>query len=102
MLSVLIPTDNSERLLVPPLASLVPGALAGVVREVIVADADSSDATAQIADAAGCRVMVSREPAGRRLNACADSARAPWLLFVQPGVALASPWVEETRRFIEE
>ena len=45
MLSVVIATENAEQRLVPTLAALVPGAMAGVVREVIVADAGSSDAT---------------------------------------------------------
>src|SRR6266851_5781020 len=38
MLSVIIPTKNSERALVPTLAVLVPGALTGTVRQVIIAD----------------------------------------------------------------
>ncbi|KAB2881843.1 MAG: glycosyl transferase, partial [Pseudorhodoplanes sp.] len=35
MISVIIPTHESERLLVRTLACLVPGATAGLVREVI-------------------------------------------------------------------
>jgi len=58
MLSVIIATEDSERLLVPTLAALIPGALAGIVREVIVADAGSRDGTAAVADIAGCRVVV--------------------------------------------
>ena len=41
MISVVIATHELERALVHTLAALVPGALAGVVREVIVADAGS-------------------------------------------------------------
>ena len=41
MLSVIIATDESERVLVPTLSALVPGATAGIVREVIIADAGS-------------------------------------------------------------
>ena len=69
MLSVLIATHDSERALVPTLAALVSGAVAGVVREVIIADAGSADATAEIADGAGCRVLILREPRGARLKA---------------------------------
>ena len=92
MLSVVIPTHDSERALVPTLAALVSGAVAGVVREVIIADAGSADATAEIADGAGCRVLILREPRGARLKAAAEAARAPWLLFLPPGSV----------RFIEE
>ncbi len=66
MISVVIPTHESERLLVPTLAALVPGALAGVVREVIVADAGSRDDTAKVADVAGCRFETVPGPLGAR------------------------------------
>ena len=68
MLSVVIATENAERVLVPTLAALVPGATAGIVREVIVADAGSSDATTMIADAAGCRIDVTPAPLGQRVE----------------------------------
>ena len=60
MFSIIIPTHDSERALVPTLAALVPGATAGIVREVIVADGGSRDETEQVADIAGCRVSSSR------------------------------------------
>jgi glycosyltransferase involved in cell wall biosynthesis len=102
MLSVVIATQDSERLLVPTLAALVAGAVTGVVREVIVADAGSRDQTAQIADGAGCRLLVASEGRGPRLKAAAAAARAPWLLFLRPGIVLDATWIDETRRFIEE
>ena len=101
MLSVVIATENAERSLVPTLTALVPGAMAGVVREVIVADAGSEDATATIADAAGCRIDVLQAPLGERLRQAAASARAAWLLFLRPGAVPDATWTEEARRFIE-
>jgi hypothetical protein len=101
MLSVVIATENAERILVPTLAALVSGATAGIVREVIVADAGSSDATTLIADAAGCRIEVTPAPLGQRLRQAAASARAAWLLFLRPGTVPDLTWVEEARRFIE-
>ncbi len=102
MISVVIATHNSERQLVPTLTALVPGALAGFVREVIVADGGSSDGTATVADVAGCPFVVPLEPPGARLSASARSARAPWLLFLQPGTVPDAIWLEETSRFVEE
>jgi glycosyltransferase involved in cell wall biosynthesis len=102
MLSVVIATQDSERVLVPTLAALVAGAVGGVVREVIVADAGSSDGTAQVADGAGCRVLISNEGRGARLKAAAASARAPWLMFLRPGIVPDATWIDECRRFIEE
>jgi glycosyltransferase involved in cell wall biosynthesis len=102
MLSVVIATHDSERALLPTLAALVAGAAAGVVREVIIADAGSRDETGAIADGAGCRVLKSTQSRGARLKAAADAARGPWLLFLAPGIVPNITWVDETRRFIEE
>jgi len=102
MLSVVIATHDSERVLLATLSALVPGAVAGLVREVIIADAGSRDATAAIADGGGCRVLESTQAHGPRLRTAAEAARAPWLLFLRPGVVLESSWIEETRRFMEE
>ena len=102
MLSVVIATNESERTLVPTLAALVPGATAGVVREVILADPGSRDATAEVADVAGCRMLVSAAPLAARLAEAAQAARAPWLLFLTAGAVPQAGWIEETSRFTEE
>jgi hypothetical protein len=102
MLSVVIATQDSERALLPTLSALVAGAAAGIVREVIVADAGSVDATATVADAAGCRFLSSALPRGARLKAAAQAARAPWLMFLAPGTVPDVTWVDEARRFIEQ
>ena len=101
MLSVVIATKDSERELVPTLAALVAGAAAGAVREVIIADAGSHDQTAEVADIAGCEVIVSQAPLGGRLQQAARAARGSWLLFLRPGVVPDAGWVEEVVRFIE-
>jgi glycosyltransferase involved in cell wall biosynthesis len=100
MISVVIPTHESERPLAHTLAALVPGALDGVLREVIVADAGSTDGTAKVADVAGCRFLVIPGDRGARLAAAAATARADWLWFVQPGSIPGNGWIEELGRFI--
>jgi len=102
MLSVIIPTLNSERMLAPTLAMLVPGAVSGVVRDVTIVDGGSTDATLAVADAAGCAVAASTAPLGGRLNQAAAAARGPWLMFLRAGTVLDVTWLEETARFIEE
>lgn len=102
MLSVIIATRESERALVPTLAALVQGATAGLVGEVIVADANSRDATAEVADIAGCRLLASAEPLGARLKAAAASAKAPWLMFLRPGCVPEATWVGAVAGFIAE
>ena len=82
MLSVVIATHDSERVLLPTLAALVAGVPTGLVREVIVADADSRDATAAIADGAGCRVLSSNaDPRRTAQGRCRGGARAMAAVF---------------------
>src|SRR5215467_7645385 len=102
MISVVIGTRDSEVLLASTLAALVPGAVAGVVREVIVADGGSTDGTATVADVAGCRFFASAEPLGVRLSTAAAMARADWLLFLTPGSVPGSRWIDEVQHFVQE
>ena len=102
MLSVIIPTHNSERALVPTLAALVSGATTGLVSEVLVADGGSHDDTAAVADVAGCNFIVVEGSLSRRLKAGAARARAPWLMFLRPGTTLDAPWTGDARRFVEQ
>ena len=101
MLSAIIATHESERTLVPTLVALVPGATAGLLGEVVVADGGSRDATAEVADIAGCRFMASSAPLGARLKDAAKTTRAPWLMFLRAGAVPEPGWVDAIDRFID-
>jgi glycosyltransferase involved in cell wall biosynthesis len=101
MLSVIIPTRNSERALVPTLAALVPGATAGLIAEVLIADGGSKDDTAAVADVAGCNFFIADGVLAHRLKAAAARARMPWLMFLHPGTVLDTPWTGEVARFLQ-
>ena len=101
MLSAIIATLDSERTLVPTLAALVPGATAGLLGEVIVADGGSSDATAEVADIAGCRFIASSDALGARLKTAVASTRTPWLMFLRAGCVLEPGWIQTVDRFME-
>ncbi len=101
MLSVIIATHESERPLVRTLAALIPGATAGLLGEVIVADAGSKDATAEVADIAGCRLISSNEPLGTRLKAAALSTRTPWLMFLRAGTVPEPGWITAADAFMQ-
>ena len=100
MLSVVIATHESERALVPTLAALVPGAAAGLLGEVVVADAGSRDATAEVADVAGCRFISSTKPIGTQLKVAAASTRSPWLMFLRAGAVPQAGWIEAVDQFM--
>jgi glycosyltransferase involved in cell wall biosynthesis len=101
MFSIIIPTTDSERALVPTLAALVPGATAGIVREVIVADSGSNDETEMVADVAGCVFLKSGKPFGSGLTDAVRQARGDWLMFIRPGAVPGFTWIDETMAFTE-
>jgi len=101
MLSAIISTQNSERSLVPTLSALVPAAAAGLLAEVVIADACSRDATADVADIAGCRFTSSTEALGIRLKAAAASVRSPWVMFLRAGTVPQPGWIEAADHFIQ-
>src|SRR5690242_8931367 len=100
MLSAIIATHESERALVPTLTALVPATTAGLLTEVVIADAGSRDATAEVAEFAGCRFISSTDPLGTRLKAAAGTTRSPWLLFLRAGAAPEAGWVPAAERFM--
>lgn len=97
MISVVIPTFNAQDCLVGCLAPLVPASMAGLVRELVVVDAGSTDATLEIADDAGARIVKSMEGAGAGVAV----ARGPWVLVLDPAVRLAHGWETTVERHIE-
>ncbi len=102
MISVIIPSKNSETELVHALSALVPAAAEGVVREVVVVDGGSTDNTAQVADAAGCVWATLKASRSERMAYGASLAtRGEWLLFLRPETLLESGWHHEAQAFIE-
>jgi glycosyltransferase involved in cell wall biosynthesis len=102
MLSVVIPTLNAEEGLLRTLASLVPAAAEGAIREVVVVDGGSRDGTEKVAEAAGCTLLQHPGPWGERVGqGVAMARRAPWLMILPPNVLLEGEWFREVMAFAE-
>lgn len=101
MLSVIIATDAAEQPVVATLAALVPGATAGLVSDVLLADRTKSAAIERVADIAGCTYLAIDGPRAAALATGAKQARASWLMFLHPGAVLDQGWIEETTQFIQ-
>ncbi len=102
MITIIIPTLNSEASLAQCLTALIPGLVDGLVREVLIVDGGSNDRTLQIADQAGCEVVQSLPPSrGRQLMTGADRARHPWLLFLHADTILDEGWTREVSTFVD-
>ncbi len=85
MLSIIIPTYNEEEYLPRLLASLRSQRLGGY--EIIVADANSTDRTREIAEQFGARVVRGGMPGPGR-NRGAEAAKGDVLLFLDADVVL--------------
>jgi hypothetical protein len=101
MLSVIIPTEGVEQPAVATLAALVPGATAGIIREVLLVDRSGNGVIERVADVAGCRFLRFEGTRVAAMAAGAKQARSPWLMFLRPGAVLDTGWIEETTQFIQ-
>ncbi len=101
MLSVIIPTNGGEQPVVATLAALVPGAAAGVIREVLLVDNAGTDAIERVADVAGCNFLPVKGSRAEALAAGARQAKSEWLMFLHPGAVLDNGWIDETSQFIQ-
>jgi hypothetical protein len=101
MLSVIIPTEGVEQSAVATLAALVPGAAAGVIREVLLVDRSDTGVIERVADVAGCRFLRFEGSHAAALAAGARQARSPWLMFLHAGAVLDAGWIDETTQFIQ-
>ena len=101
-ISIIIPTLNAEEALTPCLEALMEGLEAGLVRELIVVDADSQDATGAVAQAWGANVMTAAPSRGGQLRAGCEAAKGDWLLVLHADTCLATGWAEVARRHMKE
>jgi glycosyltransferase involved in cell wall biosynthesis len=92
MLSIVIPTLNEEKYLPHLLGSLEKQTVKDF--EVLVADANSQDATRQIAVAHGCRIVAGGRIAQGR-NAGARQAQGEYVPFLDADVTLTPSFLEE-------
>lgn len=100
MISVIIATHNSEQTLAATLSALVPSAIDGIVRQVIVVDGGSTDRTTALADLAGADVVSSARGRGRQLAQGAAHARFSWLLFLNADTVLEAGWERSAVAFM--
>ncbi len=99
MISIIIPTLNEEKLLPRLLKSIKKQG--SVEYEIIVADANSSDRTVEIARKYGCKIVPGGKPAVGRNNG-AKVAKGDYLLFLDADVVLPDNFLKEIIETCEE
>ena len=96
-LSVVIPTLNAAGELPAVLRSLGEGLEAGLIRELVISDGGSADATRGIADAAGAVFLEGPAGRGGQLRRGAEAAQGAWLLFLHGDTRLGPGWAGAVR-----
>jgi len=100
--SVIIPTLNAENHLPTLLASLFEGLDAGLIREVIVSDSGSADATCEIASEAGCYVIESERGRGPQICDGIAKTGGDWCLILHADTELSSGWSDGFTKYLSD
>lgn len=93
-LSVVMPTLDAAQGLARSLPALAEGLDAGLIRELVISDGGSTDATLAIADEAGAHVVSGPASRGGQLRRGGDAAKGEWLLFLHADTVLPSGWAD--------
>ncbi|WP_299966863.1 TIGR04283 family arsenosugar biosynthesis glycosyltransferase [uncultured Roseobacter sp.] len=91
-ISVVIPTLNAEAHLGKCLAALMPGLEAGLIRELIISDGGSEDATVAAARAWGAEIVTGPASRGGQLVRGCAAASGDWLLILHADTVLRPGW----------
>ena len=94
-LSVIVPALDAAATLPATLAALGAAREDGLLREVLVVDGGSADATVEIAAGWGARVLRAPRGRGVQLAAGGAAAEGDWLLFLHADTRLGAGWAGE-------
>ena len=97
-LSIVIPTLNAEATLPAVLIALMEGVEAGLVRELIVTDGGSQDATRAIAEEVGAIWITDEAGRGGQLARGCAKAGGDWMLVLHADSVPGPGWVEAVER----
>lgn len=100
MISAIIPTLDAAGTLPECLNALIP-AVGTLIKDVVVSDGGSTDATLDLADAAGALVTRGVKGRGAQLAAGAALARGDYFLFLHADTVLDQGWTDEVAQFLK-
>ncbi len=95
MMTIILETRDNEAELAQTLSALVSGAVEGLVSDVIILDHGSRDGSSRVADAAGCRFLVSWD-----IKDVVRSARGEWLMLLEAGARPSGRWIDDLAEYI--
>ncbi|MFW8594604.1 TIGR04283 family arsenosugar biosynthesis glycosyltransferase [Cribrihabitans neustonicus] len=101
-LSIVIPTLNAEEELPACLTALMEGLSAGLIRELILSDGGSGDATRQIAAEAGAQWLKGAPSRGGQLRRGCAAAQGEWLLILHADTQLEAGWAAAVTKHLQD
>lgn len=101
-LSVVIPTLNAAEALPDCLKSLIEGVAAGLIRELVITDGGSDDATFEIAQEVGAEWVSGAPSRGGQLRRGVARAEGAWLLILHADCVLSPSWAAAVEAQIAE
>ena len=101
MISVVMPTLNAEDHLARTLSALVPGVVEGMIKEVVIVDGGSDDATLEIADSTGCQIIKTDAERGLQLWQGCRATRGDWILIMHSNSQLGDGWMDQVQAHIK-
>ena len=100
-ISIVIPTLNAEPNLASTLEALMEGLGQGLIRELIISDGGSTDATLKIAEEAGAEIVTGAPSRGGQLRRGCAQAKGEWLLVLHADTVLEAGWSEVVAEHIQ-
>lgn len=94
-LSIVIPTLNAQEGLARSLPALGEGLTTGLIRDLVISDGGSKDASLQIAEAAGAKIATGVPSRGGQLRRGAEMADGEWLFFLHADTMLPPGWADD-------
>lgn len=100
-ISVVIPVLNGQDALAGCAAALMEGVEAGLIRELIVSDGGSTDATAGIAEQIGAVWITGPASRGGQMKRGCAGAKGDWLLCLHVDTQLQAGWSAEVKEHLK-
>jgi len=101
-LSIVIPTLNAADALPATAEALLEGASSGLVRELVISDGGSTDATERVAKELGAVWVTGPAGRGPQLRRGVAASRAPWVLLLHADTHLSPGWAEVAYRHMHD
>ena len=102
ILTIVVPTLNAEDELPRCLDSLIEGLTAGLIRDLVITDGGSTDATAEMADAVGATFVTGPASRGGQLRRGVEAAQGDWVMVLHADTMLSPGWTDAVIEHIRD